>query len=100
MPITFFANTLRVGIIGGGRGSYIKAKTLSSNGVEVEVLSREFIDDFQNISVTLIKKEYYKIIYNKIPELIKIPSINEIIPLNRKRLLWDLDLTLRITMIV
>ena len=38
MPITFFANTLRVGIIGGGRGSYIKAKTLSSNGVEVEVL--------------------------------------------------------------
>ncbi len=29
-----------------------------------------------------------------------IPSINEIIPLNRKRLLWDLDLTLRITMIV
>ena len=47
-----------------------------------------------------IKKEYYKIIYNKIPELIKIPSINEIIPLNRKRLLWDLDLTLRITMIV
>ena len=28
MPITFFANTLRVGIIGGGRGSYIKAKTL------------------------------------------------------------------------
>lgn len=60
MPITFFANTLRVGIIGGGRGSYIKAKTLSSNGVEVEVLSREFIDDFQNISVKLIKKEYYK----------------------------------------
>ena len=40
MPITFFANTLRVGIIGGGRGSYIKAKTLSSNGVEVELLSR------------------------------------------------------------
>ena len=26
----------------------------------MEVLSREFIDDFQNISVTLIKKEYYK----------------------------------------
>ncbi|BDE10924.1 hypothetical protein Llc71_26190 (plasmid) [Lactococcus cremoris] len=47
-----------------------------------------------------IKKEYYKIIYNNIPELIKIPSINEIIHINRKRLLWDLDLTLRITMIV
>ena len=30
MPITFFANTLRVGIIGGGRGSYIKARTLSN----------------------------------------------------------------------
>ena len=60
MPITFFANTLRVGIIGGGRGSYIKARTLSNSGVEVEVLSREFIEDFHNISVTLIKKEYDK----------------------------------------
>ena len=62
MPITFFANTLRVGIIGGGRGSYIKARTLSNSGVEVEVLSREFIEDFHNISVTLIKKEYDTII--------------------------------------
>ena len=60
MPITFFANTLRVGIIGGGRGSYIKARTLSNSGVEVEVLSREFIEDFHSISVTLIKKEYDK----------------------------------------
>ena len=60
MPITFFANALRVGIIGGGRGSYIKARTLSNSGVEVEVLSREFIEDFHSISVTLIKKEYDK----------------------------------------
>ena len=36
MPITFFANTLRVGIIGGGRGSYIKARTLSNSlGVKI-----------------------------------------------------------------
>ena len=38
MPITFFANTLRVGIIGGGRGSYIKARTLSNRSVEMEGL--------------------------------------------------------------
>ena len=63
MPITFFANTLRVGIIGGGRGSYIKARTLSNSGVEVEVLSREFIEDFHSIPVTLIKKEYDKLEY-------------------------------------
>ncbi|MCQ2968760.1 MAG: NAD(P)-dependent oxidoreductase, partial [Clostridium sp.] len=60
MPITFFSNALRVGIIGGGRGSYIKARSLSNNGAKVEVLSREFIDDFKNISATLIKREYDK----------------------------------------
>ena len=54
-----------------------------------------------NISLeNKIKKEYYKIIYNKITERIKIRSINEIIPLNRKRLLWDMQLTLMITRIV
>ena len=37
-----------------------KARTLSNSGVEVEVLSREFIEDFHSISVTLIKKEYDK----------------------------------------
>ena len=47
MPITFFANTLRVGIIGGGRGSHIKARTLSNSGGS-GVLSREFIEDLQH----------------------------------------------------
>lgn len=58
MPITFFSKTLRVGIIGGGRGSYIKARTLVSNGVKVEVMALEFIDDFKALNVKLIKESY------------------------------------------
>ena len=87
-----------------------KAGNLDKSGeirVSVEVRNvgeryagKEVVQIYASCPQNKIKKEYYKIIYNKIPELIKIPSINEIIPLNRKRLLWDLDLTLRITMIV
>lgn len=60
MPITLFSESLRVGIIGGGRGAYIKAKSLSRNLVNVEVLSKEFISDFKNIPIKQVKEIYNK----------------------------------------
>ena len=86
MPITFFANTLRVGIIGGGRGSYIKAKTLSSNGVEVEVLSREFIDniirDCNSLAKIYINSANFKKGMGAIP--VKRESSNILMSINTK----------------
>lgn len=60
MPITFFSNRLKVGIIGGGRGAFIKARTLIKNGATVEVLSKEFIEEFKELDAVLINKAYYK----------------------------------------
>lgn len=58
IPITFFSNTLRVGIIGGGRGAYIKAKTLINSGVNIEVIAQNFIDEFKGLNAKLLLNSY------------------------------------------
>lgn len=60
MPINLFSNKLSVGIIGGGRGAFIKAKTLQANGAKVEALSLEFINEFSELEIKCIKGSYDK----------------------------------------
>lgn len=51
--LTLFSNTLRIGIIGGGRGGYIKAKTFVERGAFVEVLALEICED-----ILVLKNNY------------------------------------------
>lgn len=68
MSITLLTSQLRVGIIGGGNAGYIKAKTFSSRGSTVDVISLDFIESFNNIhkEVNLVRKSYeVEFVYNK-----------------------------------
>lgn len=63
IAINFFSNKLKVKIIGGGKGAFIKAKTFCVNGCNVEILSKSFsrdILDFKDYKVKYIEGEYYK----------------------------------------
>ena len=52
---------LRIGIVGGGRAGFIKAKSFFKRGSYVEVLSLEFIEDFNSlVNINLIKSNYYR----------------------------------------
>ncbi|VYU02582.1 NAD(P)-dependent oxidoreductase [Clostridium tertium] len=52
---------LRIGIVGGGRAGFIKAKSFFQRGSYVEVLSLEFIEDFNSlVNINLIKSNYYR----------------------------------------
>lgn len=62
LPISLFSNKIKVGIIGGGRAALIKAKGLYSKGCIVEIISLEFLEEFNNFNserITL-KTESYK----------------------------------------
>lgn len=63
VALNFFSHKLKVKIIGGGKGAFIKAKTFCTNGCAVEILSKNFSEDILNLknyNVTYIKGEYYK----------------------------------------
>ncbi|MGL4760854.1 MAG: NAD(P)-dependent oxidoreductase [Sarcina sp.] len=54
---------IRVGIIGGGKAGFLKAKRFILNRSYVEILSRDFlanIEELENDKVKLIKDEYHK----------------------------------------
>ncbi len=59
--LSLISNKLNVGIIGGGKASYIKCKNFLSKKCNVEVLALDFIDEFNNLmDVKLIHNSYYK----------------------------------------
>ena len=59
--LSLISKKTNVGVIGGGRVGYIKAKNFLSKNCNVEVLSLEFIKEFEELgNIKLIKKSYYK----------------------------------------
>lgn len=61
--IALMSSKLRVGIIGGGKVAYLKAKTFISNGCFLEIISKEFSKEFLELdykNIVLNNKKYYK----------------------------------------
>lgn len=59
--LSIISKKLNVGIVGGGKASYIKAKSFLNKGCTVEVLSLDFIEEFYDLNnVTLINESYNK----------------------------------------
>lgn len=60
--LSIVSSKLNVLIVGGGRAGFIKAKTLSSRGCNVTVISLEFSSDFKTLeeydNITFIKDTY------------------------------------------
>lgn len=52
-----YVDRIRVLIVGGGRVGYLKAKGLLNQGIIPDVVSRDFIDDFNGLNINLIKDE-------------------------------------------
>lgn len=61
LPISFFSNKIRIGIIGGGRAALIKARGFYEKGCIVELIALEFLEEFYNFSDDrmIITKGYY-----------------------------------------
>lgn len=74
--LSIISKKLRVGIIGGGKASYIKAKSFLSKGCIVEVLSLDFIEEFYNLSNIILIKECYNKRFIKDKHLIIIATSN------------------------
>ena len=63
VALNFFYHKLKVKIIGGGKGAFIKAKTFCTKGCAGEILSKNFSEDILNLknyNIRYIKGEYYK----------------------------------------
>lgn len=61
--LALMSDKLRVGIIGGGKAGFIKAKNFIKKGCYVEILSKTFLDKFINIennNIVLNRKVYNK----------------------------------------
>ena len=61
--LALMSHKLRVGIIGGGKAAFIKAKNFIAKGCYVEILSRTFLDEFINIeskNIVLNRDSYNK----------------------------------------
>ncbi|GIM27513.1 siroheme synthase [Clostridium polyendosporum] len=61
--LSLISNKINVGLIGGGKGGLIKARTFITKGCNLWVLSREFIDEFhelEDLGAKLIKGDYYE----------------------------------------
>lgn len=61
--ISIFSKKLRVGIVGAGRGGFIKAKHFIEQGCYVEILAERFHNNFSNINCDnckIDKREYNK----------------------------------------
>ena len=54
--ISLISSKIKVLIVGGGKGGYIKAKSFLQRGCKVYVISKEFDERFEEI-----KSEYKKI---------------------------------------
>ena len=61
--LALMSHKLRVGIIGGGKAGFIKAKNFIEKGCYVEILSKTFLNEFINIecdNIVLNKRSYNK----------------------------------------
>ncbi len=59
--LSLISKKTNVGVIGGGKVGYIKAKNFLSKNCNVEVLSLDFTKDFEELkNIKLIKNSYYK----------------------------------------
>lgn len=60
--ISLISSKIRVIVIGGGNGGYIKAKSFLKRGCNVDVLSKSFNERFEKLegNIKLIKDEYKK----------------------------------------
>ncbi|MDU5106961.1 NAD(P)-dependent oxidoreductase [Clostridium sp.] len=59
--LSLISTKINVGVIGGGKVGYIKAKNFLAKNCDVEVLSLDFINNFENLeNVNLIKNSYYE----------------------------------------
>ena len=61
--LALMSSKLRVGIIGGGKAAFIKAKNFISKGCYIEVLSKTFLNEFMKIesnNIVLNRKSYNK----------------------------------------
>lgn len=59
--LTLVSKKTNVGVIGGGKVGYIKAKNFLAKNCNVEVLSLDFIKEFKELeNIKLIKNSYYK----------------------------------------
>lgn len=61
--LALMSNKLRVGIIGGGKAAFIKAKNFISKGCYIEVISKTFLNEFMKIesnNIVLNRKSYNK----------------------------------------
>ncbi|WDC84906.1 NAD(P)-dependent oxidoreductase [Caloramator sp. mosi_1] len=53
--IGVYVDKIRVLIVGGGRVGYLKAKGLLNQGIRPDIVSRDFIEDFNTLNIPLIK---------------------------------------------
>lgn len=59
--LSLISKKTNVGVIGGGKVGYIKAKNFLSKNCNVEVLSLDFTKDFEELkNIKVIKNSYYK----------------------------------------
>ena len=62
--VSLLSPKIKVIVLGGGYAAYIKSKTFSKKGCQVFILSKKFMDDFENIdslsTVHIIYGEYEK----------------------------------------
>lgn len=61
VPISLFSNKIKIGIVGGGRAALIKARGLYEKGCTIEIVSLEFLEEFNkfNDERIVLKKESY-----------------------------------------
>ena len=58
--LSLVSKKTNVGVIGGGKVGYIKAKNFLAKNCNVEVLSLDFIKEFKELeNIKLIKNSYY-----------------------------------------
>jgi precorrin-2 dehydrogenase/sirohydrochlorin ferrochelatase len=61
LGITLIPENIAVAVIGGGKAALIKAKSFAESGADVEVISKDFLEEFAEIkpdNIKLIKGEY------------------------------------------
>lgn len=77
--ISYFSKDLRIGIIGGGRAALIKSKHFLKEGAYVEVISKEYIEEFKELTNCKTLTGEYNIDFIKDKHLIVIAIDNEIV---------------------
>lgn len=64
MLVSLLSPKIKVVVVGGGHAAYIKSKTFSKKGCQVFILSKKFMNDFENVvglsNVHIIQGEYEK----------------------------------------